>query len=121
MNLACLALIIHMTSWHFGGAYNEDNRGVGVSCDGYHVGTFRNSLDRQSAYLGRSWERCRGPVCAGAGVVAVTGYRSGPVVAPLPLISIGNGTRVALTAMPSVGGMSGFVGLAMEVRPWEGR
>lgn len=122
MTLSCIALIIHMTSWHVGGGYfNEDNHGVGMSCNGYHVGTYRNSIGRQSSYVGKSWQRCWRFVCGGAGVVAVTGYRDGIVVAPLPLLSIGNGTRIALTGMPSVGDIAGFVGMAIEVRPWEGR
>lgn len=121
MTLSALTLSLHLASVHFGGGdWNEQNVGIGINYAGYHVGTYRNSMDRQSVYAGRSLTRCAGPWCAGGALMIVTGYSDGPIIAPVPIVSIGNGYRVQLIGTPSIAGVAGFIGASVEVpvRGW---
>jgi len=115
---ACAAITLHLASVHLtAGDYNEFNPGIGVSCGQYHAGIYRNSIRRTTIYAGRSWEWCRGPACAGVLLVAASGYKS-PVVAPLPMISIGGGSwRLVMVAAPRVvDDSAAFIGFGIQRR-----
>lgn len=114
---AAAALTLHIGSVHFSaGDYNEVNPGLGISCNQYHAGFYNNSLGRLSTYLGRSWDYCAGPVCAGVLLVAVSGYNA-PVVAPVPMLSVGGDWRLVMVAAPRVTEDSAaFIGFGIQRR-----
>lgn len=82
-------LLSGFVSRHMSGDYNENNYGIGIRIDdgrwsGWAIGTYRNSIDRQSVYIGREWTwHVAGPVHIGALAGAATGYRT-PIM-PLAL------------------------------------
>ena len=46
-------LLIHGPSVHFGGGFNNENYGIGYAFDsGLVAGTYKNSIDNQTVYLG---------------------------------------------------------------------
>ncbi len=113
---ACLSISLHLMSLHFGGGdYNERNYGAGLNCNKFHAGAFRNSLGRISTYAGKSHTWCRGRICAGGALLFVTGYEIEPVIAPVPIVSVGDAWRLNIIALPSVAGFTGFVGFGLEV------
>jgi hypothetical protein len=114
---ACTAITLHLASMHLtSGDYNEVNPGIGITCNQYHAGAYYNSLRRVSTYVGRSWEWCRGPVCGGVALMAVSGYKT-PVIAPLPMLSIGRDWRLVMIAAPRVVKYSAaFVGFGIQKR-----
>lgn len=115
---ASLALALHLTSWHAEPGYNEDNRGLGIRCDGWAAGAYQNSIYRTTAYVGRVHEWCWRMLCAGGGLYVATGYTKGVMVAPLPQVSIGDSIRVTFVAAPSYREHKGFVGASIEVAAW---
>lgn len=117
MNLAaCLTLTLHLASAHFGGGdYNERNLGAGLSCNGYHVGAYHNSLGRLSTYAGKSWTWCRRSACAGAALLFVTGYKVEPVIAPVPMVSFGGRWKLVLVGTPRMASSPGFLGVGIEI------
>lgn len=99
-----------------GGDYNEENYGLGANCNNYHVGLYKNSINRTSAYVGKSWIGCVKYICAGGALMLVTGYEYEPVLAPLPVIKIGGDTKLVLIGAPGVARDSpGFVGASIEI------
>ena len=70
--------------------YNETNNGIGFRIDsgdwkGWVVGTFRNSLWRQTFYAGKEWQRhVAGPLSVGLFAGAATGYNYVVIPAALP-------------------------------------
>lgn len=88
MGLSCLALslLVHVGSVHNQPGFNNENPGVGISCQytenvSFAVGTYYNSERKQSSYVSAEYSV---PITMGmrAGVVVgvVTGYQLAPVV-----------------------------------------
>lgn len=115
---ACLSLSLHLASAHFGAQrelYNENNYGLGVNCSSWHVGAYRNSLYRTSAYAGRSFTWCLDAFCAGGLAAIVTGYRAEVAPVLLPLVSFGTDWRVNFIGAPRTDSVPGFVGMSIEI------
>jgi len=90
---------LHLLSAHPGQTgMNNVNPGVYlVSPKGYTVGGYRNSEDRNSMYVGKSWQYGRFSVTA----AAVTGYRRhGIVPAVVGSFSLGGGFRLSGAPAP---------------------
>ena len=86
---------------------NQTNPGVGIEVNRWHVGEYRNSIDRTSVYAGREIFAGDGAIRAGVLVGAVSGYRriGGSPVLPLvaPFVSWEGrrfGVNVALLPNP---------------------
>lgn len=73
------------------------------------AGTYRNSIDRPTVYVGAVRELARrGPLGIEVAAVAATGYRYRvvPLVAPTLRVELGRGWAVSLLAMPRAGKVS---------------
>ncbi len=83
-------LLSGFVSRHVSGDYNERNHGIGIRIDegewaGWAVGTYRNSIDRQSVYVWREWLwTLAGPLHVGVLAGAATGYRAPIMPIALP-------------------------------------
>lgn len=116
MRPGVLTLTIHLFSAHFDGddRWNERNYGVGLNRQDVHVGIFKNSMHRTSVYLGRSRTWCLEWLCGGAALIAVTGYDADLIVAPVPMMTIGDDIKIRLIATPRMAGSPGFIGGGVE-------
>lgn len=106
-------LDMHGLSHHFSDAtYNERNTGAGVHWESQSegmrtmamVGSYLNSLDRQSIYIGGG---VKYPLARGVDAVMqgglVTGYYNYPVPTAMPGLSIGGETmRVNIGFIPAI-------------------
>lgn len=116
ISLACLTLTLHLASWHFGaGGYNENNYGLGANCNGYHAGVYKNSIGRLSTYAGKSWMGCVRYMCAGGALLFVTGYDVEPVLAPVPVVTLGERVKLVLIGAPGIANSPGFIGAGIEI------
>ena len=123
---ADLTLLSGFVSHHDKSGYRESNPGLGVRVDsgrwtGWLAGTYRNSLDRQSVYVGREWLwPLAGPLSIGGILVGATGYRS-PVV-PVPLgevVARWRRLELALLLQPvRINDSPSFVALQLRFRLW---
>lgn len=100
-----------------GHTYRENNYGIGVEQRqaGYsnHVGYYRNSVDRDSFYVGRSFRYQLGDSAVSVGVFAglVTGYRFAvtPFLAPVVEIQVSKRWAVNVVALPPVPSVTPYV------------
>lgn len=100
-------LLTGFVSRHDTGHYREANTGIGVRLDsgplqGWAAGTYRNSLDRQSVFVAREWQRqVAGPLYVGAIAGVATGYRwaLAPIVMPELVLHVGR-VEVAVFVQP---------------------
>jgi hypothetical protein len=103
---AALAIGMHLNSWHskYNDEFNTNNPGVFMQYQGYAVGTYYNSLCKQSLYVGKIWDLdldCRYEVQVGA----VSGYATGvlPYAAAsvkFDLQEVQKGLHGKITAIP---------------------
>ena len=104
-------IVLHLMSRHPGneGKYNETNTGAGVRIPitentSFGAGTYRNSLDKQSNYVGLIQKIMQlGPVDIGVGGGIISGYLDKPVpfVTPEASMKVGPGT-VRVNVVPPV-------------------
>lgn len=79
-------------SKHADDGYNERNNGIGFRMDsgdwsGWGIGTYKNSLARQTVYVAKEWQwHVAGPVSVGAIAGLATGYNYVVIPAVLPEI-----------------------------------
>lgn len=102
---AAIAIGMHLGTYHFDRErqYQEFNPGVYVVCDGWTAGAYRNSQNRNSAYIGKTFEHVLGPVDVTIG--GVVGYTRAPVVPMLvPSIKIGHARASLLLPVEKGGG-----------------
>ncbi len=127
---------IYITSWHSkdkpsGEQYNQFNPGIGASLTGkvsehWKLGIrgadYRNSIDKNSAYLAGTVDYCRGDtwhICGGAMLGAVTGYT--PSIKPLaaPVVGLGyDRVTLNLTAFPIQAGAGFAVSGWLSYKAW---
>lgn len=74
--MICAALVavgLHVATWHSYGHFNNVNPGVYAECsNGLTVGTYENSVFKQSVYVGKTWTDATDHFELTAG--AITGY-----------------------------------------------
>lgn len=111
-----------LISYHFDrkAGFNERHPGLGYStADGYGAGWYRNSLDKDSFYVGKEWRKpLNGMLDATLQASLVTGYPAAPVlpaVMPGLLGKLGDGHELALMLMPPAGKYSRG-GVALQYR-----
>lgn len=107
-------LLLHVGSWHAAPGFDNINPGAGVECTRgaavVAVGTYANSVGRQSVYAVGGPTATVGPIRLGAVVGAINGYKPGrefqPVAAGLLAVELGRGVGVRILAIPRVSGVS---------------
>jgi len=97
---------MHLNSWHskHNDSFNTSNPGVFVQYQGYAVGTYYNSMRKQSLYAGKIWDLdddCRYEIQAGI----VSGYTTKvlPYVAAsvkFDLQEVQKGLHLKVTGIP---------------------
>lgn len=104
---AAQTLLSGFVSSHSSGDYRERNPGIGIRIDGgawagWAIGTYRNSLDRQSVYVAREWlHPVAGPLHVGVLAAVATGYRWAAMPAVMPeLVLRGRRLELALVVQP---------------------
>ena len=105
-------------------AYNERNNGIGLRIDtgrlaGWAIGGYRNSINRDTVYIVREWQRpVAGPLAVGVAAGGATGYHKPivPVVMP-ELVARFDVLEIALMVQPlHVEQTPAFVALQFRVR-----
>jgi hypothetical protein len=125
MDTSSCEIQLHVAAYHAEAGYNNDTPGIGALCPingdwSLAVGTYFNSLRKQSVYAGGAWQPVRlGPMKAGLYGGGVTGYRD--VVVPFLALSlsvpIGSAFGVHLVAGPKVYGITPtFAALSFSVK-----
>ena len=91
--MAC-AIGLHIGSYHLerNKGFQEFNPGIYANCDGYTLGTYKNSENRQSSYIGYTKEFKYIDVTAGV----ITGYKRGTVPMLIPTIKLPYKFRLAI-------------------------
>lgn len=98
--------------------YNEDNYGIGARArEGWFLGYYRNSVDRDSLYAGREWQwKLAGPLHVGLLAGAVTGYRHSVAPYLIPeLVLAGRRMELALVAVPPMAGVSPVIAAQLRL------
>jgi hypothetical protein len=104
-------MAVHVSSRHFNrdAGYNENNAGLGLKWrkpDGtlfVTLGTYRNSLDKTSAYSGAGGDwQISGPLRLRVTAGLVTGYEMSVVPFVFPELLVGRKTGVALGYAPRI-------------------
>lgn len=107
----------HVAAYHAEPGYQSATPGVGALCplqlrdSRLAVGTFRNSVDRQSYYAAVVWQPVRlGPVRTGLFGGMVTGYRDNPMPfgAVVASYQVSRTAELHLTVIPKVNNLSPF-------------
>ena len=101
--------------------YNENNAGVGVMIDGFAVGTYKNSINKQSVYAAKelrtqiAGDKQLG-VDVGVLMGGVTGYKKElqPVVIPEVIAKMGD-VEAAFVYVPPIKGLTPAV-VAAQLR-----
>lgn len=117
---AAITVGLHLVSFHTdtGAHFNNTNLGVYIASENYAIGTYYNSVRKQSVYAVRTLESesCRFDFSVGV----VTGY-SAPVL-PFAVASVKFDTsqivdrsRVRFTLMPVVNENKAFDGVALHL------
>lgn len=104
---ADVTLLSGFISRHSSPGYHESNHGIGIRIDsgdwaGYAIGTYRNSLDRQTVYVAKEWQwHVAGPLSVGVIAGGATGYRFAitPAVLPEVVLRVGR-VEAALVVQP---------------------
>jgi hypothetical protein len=107
-------LLLHVASWHGDPGYRGDNPGAGVECQRgaavVAVGTYANSVGRQSVYAVGGPTVEVGPIRLGAVVGVINGYRAGrefqPVAAGVASVGLARNVGLRLLVIPRVSGVS---------------
>lgn len=106
---------LHVASVHSSGGFNNFNPGVYVRFGGITAGTFRNSIRRQSAYIGYTIET-HGRLSFALTAGLVSGYR-GNILLAVPSAAyhtaIGN-VRLGFVPRPPKGGSASALHLMLE-------
>lgn len=117
-----LDLTIPLGSYHFDRSKNwqEKNWGLGVNYRNYVAGYYKNSYNRDSLYIGYHWKpdvlEFNRYLKAGLTMIAVSGYRSSPVLM-VPTISVETGDLAAdFLIAPTLGKPVGFVGMQLRFK-----
>jgi len=107
-----LAIGIHLATYHFDRdlTYKEFNPGAYVACDGYTVGGYRNSENKNSVYVGYQFTNVLGPIDIFLG--AATGYSRASVV-PMLIPSV-KWKTIRLSVVPPMKDTSGGAHLSLE-------
>lgn len=66
-----LTMGLHIGSWHSNSIYNNINPGIYISKNNYVIGTYHNSIKRQSFYAGYNFQYKNVGITTGL----ITGYR----------------------------------------------
>lgn len=120
--IAAMTVGIHVSSTHLdpeigpASGHNDSNPGLFLRNEaGYQVGTYYNSLRKQTFYAGRAWTLAGG---GAADVVVFLGAGTGYTYALVPMAAISarvGPARISFT--PRVGNVSsGVVHLSLETR-----
>lgn len=98
--------------------YNEDNYGVGFRSEtGYTIGIYKNSIHKDSVYIGREFQwKLYGPLHAGVVVGAVSGYGDVmPILLPELIIKT-KIVEVGMTIIPRVPHVDAAIALQLRLR-----
>lgn len=101
-----------------GQGYNENNYGIGYRSEtGYTIGIYKNSIRKDSVYVGREFQwQVAGPVHVGLMVGAVSGYQNVmPIVLPELILKNKIG-ELAMTIIPNVTHVDAAVALQLRIR-----
>lgn len=117
-----LDLTVPLGSYHFDRSkkWQEKNWGLGVNYKNYVAGYYKNSYDRDSIYIGYHWQpeklEYNRHLKAGLTMIAVSGYRSSPVLL-VPTVSVET-TEVSADFLlaPALGKATGFVGMQLRFK-----
>lgn len=97
---------VHAASWHSAPGYNNANPGLYVVHNGWTMGTYYNSVKRQSYYAGYTYSHqlFHPSVQLGITVGGITGYRTSPapLIAPSIRFALGNEFGARLFYLPRV-------------------
>lgn len=94
----CVAIGVHIASYHLSGNFNEINPGVYCQTENYEIGVYHNSLSKTSVYAARSFQSENWGLMAGV----VTGYRykAMPAIAVSYRILIAEKTYAKISVIP---------------------
>ena len=105
---------LHVGSYHDKPGFNNVNPGAYVRfANGVTAGFYRNSIDRDSVYVGYTAERFIGPVGFAVTAGAITGYRHDVLPLLVPSIKFSH-LRLAFIPKAAKGG-SGSVHVMLEL------
>lgn len=76
----CVAIGVHIASYHFSGNFNEINPGLYCQTENYEIGVYHNSLSKTSVYAARNFQGENWGLMAGM----VTGYHYKIIPAVVP-------------------------------------
>lgn len=112
--LAACVLGLHLGTYHVdrNAGYNEFNPGVYANCNGFTAGHYRNSINKDSNYLGYTYTSGRFSITSGV----VSGYKNTTMPMIIPSVKVSKHLRIlVLPPIPNADTNTAGVHFAWEL------